>query len=70
MGDIIDKANNGYQKWLDMQIAKRRATAKPKPNPISECVDCGEDIGTARKQAVPHAIRCTPCQASFEFKRG
>lgn len=69
MGDIIDKANDDMQRWLDGQIAKRANTNKPIPSPISECVDCGEDVGMARKQAVPHAIRCLECQTEFE-KRG
>ena len=69
MSDIIDKANDDAQSWLDGQIAKRTNTNKTIPSPLTECVDCGDDIGMARKQAVPHAIRCMECQTIYE-KRG
>ncbi|MFZ1892312.1 MAG: TraR/DksA C4-type zinc finger protein [Formosimonas sp.] len=31
-----------------------------------ECVDCGEDIATARKKAMPSATRCLDCQEQHE----
>lgn len=30
------------------------------------CVDCGDDIGVARLQAEPSALRCAPCQQRHE----
>lgn len=38
----------------------------PKPR---ECEDCGEDIETARLQAVPKAKRCIMCERSRERSR-
>ena len=31
-----------------------------------ECIDCGDDIGYARLQAEPDALRCITCQERFE----
>lgn len=67
MGDIVDKANDDMQRWLDGRIAQ--CCADSKPSAATECIDCGEEIGMARKQAVPHAVRCIDCQTEFE-KRG
>jgi RNA polymerase-binding protein DksA len=30
------------------------------------CLDCGADIGEQRLQAWPTALRCLPCQTSYE----
>jgi DnaK suppressor protein len=34
------------------------------------CSDCGEEIGQARLQAYPAAVRCLPCQEKSEHLRG
>jgi RNA polymerase-binding transcription factor DksA len=36
--------------------------ALPKPR---ECDDCGDDIETARLQAIPKAKRCISCHSSM-----
>jgi hypothetical protein len=36
----------------------------------TECSDCGDDIGAARKAAAPWATRCIACQKQFERGRG
>lgn len=33
----------------------------------SECEDCGDVIPTARRHAMPSAIRCICCQSSFDI---
>lgn len=33
------------------------------------CADCGEDIGAARRAALPSATRCVTCQGAFERQR-
>lgn len=33
------------------------------------CVDCGQDIGSERLAAVPGAVRCVSCQATWESSR-
>jgi predicted Zn-ribbon and HTH transcriptional regulator len=58
MGDVV-------------QLTRGRALrGKAIPKPV-ECKDCGDDIETARIQAVPSASRCISCAGSWErrFKR-
>lgn len=62
MADIIEKANTNYEIWLNAQLHK----PQPPPNTITECIDCGGEIGDKRKQAVPYAVRCIACQSEFE----
>ena len=61
MTDIIDRANDEAQRWLDEQIAKTHHNATDD----TECIDCGEPIG----QAVPWAVRCIKCQTAYEGKK-
>ena len=35
----------------------------------TECSDCGDDIGAARKAAAPWATRCIACQGVREGRR-
>ena len=65
MSDIIDRANDEAQRWLDEQIAKNHHAATDD----TECIDCDEPIGEKRKQAVPWAVRCIKCQTAYEEKR-
>ena len=65
MTDIIDRANDEAQRWLDEQIAKNHHNATDD----TECIDCDEPIGQQRKQAVPWAVRCIKCQTAYEEKR-
>ena len=64
MTDIIDRANDEAQRWLDEQIAKTHHNATDD----TECIDCGVPIGQQRKQAVPWAVRCIRCQTAQEQK--
>lgn len=64
MTDIIDRANDEAQRWLDSQIAKTHHNATDD----TECIDCGVPIGQQRKQAVPWAVRCIRCQTAQEQK--
>ena len=65
MTDIIDRANDEAQRWLDEQIAKNHHAATDD----TECIDCDEPISEKRKQAVPWAVRCIKCQTALEEKR-
>ena len=65
MTDIIDRANDEAQRWLERQIAKTHHNATDD----TECIDCGEPIGEKRKHAVPWAVRCIKCQTALEEKR-
>ena len=35
---------------------------------ISDCEDCGEAIPEERKQRIPTATRCVPCQEAHELR--
>ncbi|MES1977520.1 MAG: TraR/DksA C4-type zinc finger protein [Pseudomonadota bacterium] len=35
-----------------------------------DCDSCGEPIPRDRRKAMPGAIRCTPCQQTFERLEG
>lgn len=65
MADTIEKANTNYEIWLNAQLHK----PQPPPNTITECIDCGGDIGDKRKTAMPSAQRCIACQTNWEQKR-
>lgn len=32
----------------------------------SHCIDCGDEIPKARRDAAPNAMRCIDCQSIFE----
>jgi len=34
-----------------------------------DCVDCGEEIEPARREAAPFAVRCITCQQMTERRR-
>jgi phage/conjugal plasmid C-4 type zinc finger TraR family protein len=36
-------------------------------NGQSDCEDCGDVIPSARRQAMPSAIRCVNCQTQIDF---
>ncbi|MDO5650537.1 MAG: TraR/DksA C4-type zinc finger protein [Moraxella sp.] len=62
MVGTIEKANAHYEVWLNAQLHKTQAP----PNNITECIDCGGEIGEKRKQVIPYAVRCVACQSEFE----
>ncbi len=65
MSDLVDKANAEQEQITNVCIAlARRQLATATDN--TECIDCGGLIPPQRKQAVPSAIRCVPCQMEYE----
>lgn len=64
MTDIIDRANIEAEAWLENKL--HQVTKSQMPNDVTECIDCGEDIGEKRKQVLPHAVRCIKCQSDQE----
>ncbi len=65
--DTIDQAQAAEQRARDKAIAEARAQTAA--NGTTDCVDCGEEIPAARKQAYPSATRCVACQQKEEAKR-
>lgn len=70
-----DKASDAENVFASVAIAAQRAKAAPQqvPNedgtyPITECVDCEDEIIEAR---LKHGyIRCVYCQEKLEIKNG
>lgn len=67
MDDLIDKANKQAQRNLDAALAAARLkTQAMTANDITDCIDCEKPIGEQRKQFIPSATRCIPCQNEHE----
>lgn len=71
MSDIIDKANQHCERMLARQIAAQRSNHK-EPQLIIKgkhyCIDCEQEIPTARLAKVPNACRCVECLTIKESK--
>lgn len=67
MDDLIDKANKQAQLNLDAALAAARLkTQALTANAALDCIECEKPIGEQRKQYMPSATRCIPCQNEFE----
>ena len=66
MADVIDIAQEHAAATLERQImaARSHATAES----AFSCEFCGEDIGQARRIAVPGVSTCINCQSLFEIR--
>ena len=63
--DKNDFASQIEQRHNDSAVqALRRSIEEVADN--TECEDCGEQIPSARRKAVPWARRCVDCQQRFE----
>ncbi|WP_199508605.1 MULTISPECIES: TraR/DksA C4-type zinc finger protein [unclassified Psychrobacter] len=63
MGDIIDDGNRAAAIHLDAALSQIK---RPVANSATECIDCGDPIGAARKAAAPYATRCAECQGFYD----
>lgn len=67
MDDLIDKANEQAQRHRDAAIAAARLKQQALiANDATDCEDCEKPIGEKRKQYMPSATRCIPCQNEHE----
>ena len=58
--DDADRADKLINETISDSIAKVRESLN-KANSIKWCIECGEDIGEARKVALPSAKMCIDC---------
>ncbi|HAQ86537.1 MAG TPA: TraR/DksA family transcriptional regulator [Pseudomonas sp.] len=68
--DPSDKAS--AQQMLSEMHGVAAVRARLQGNGRPDCLDCGEDILPARRQAVKNAVRCVPCEeihAQMEARR-
>ena len=70
MPDLIDQANDHIQRELDALLinqSERAAARAGIPTANGQCQDCGDDIGEARRKALPHTGRCIDCARIAEI---
>lgn len=65
MADIFDKAQENAQRWIDNVISARPKISESVATNM-ECLECGEPISPARREAAPYATRCVECQSYVE----
>lgn len=66
MADDADIAADREQTLIDLRIAEVRRRVRV-PAPVgSDCVFCGDEIGAARRAALPNACTCVDCQERME----
>ena len=65
--DIADQASDREMADREFALAARRA-ARPAGHSTSHCLDCGEPIPAARRQAVPGVTLCVECQTVQEHQ--
>lgn len=65
MADPIDIAQANAERWNDNAINAR--VRLPETVAVNtECLECGEPISPARREAAPYATRCVECQSYIE----
>lgn len=69
--DEIDVANQEVESFREAALMRYLRTLSSRAAPIAGtgiriCLDCGDEIDTARLRAVPAAVRCLECQARAE----
>lgn len=64
MTDPIDKAQETEAQFTRQAIAAART--RPGIRTYETCLDCGDPIPLARRQAVPGCERCIDCQEEYE----
>lgn len=63
--DQFDRAQEFEARYRDGAIACVLASAPTGPG-TTHCIECGEPIPEARRQAVPGCTLCVTCQAQRE----
>ncbi|MBY7857057.1 TraR/DksA C4-type zinc finger protein [Vibrio fluvialis] len=66
--DFCDDAAKAEAKFQQMALANHRAVCLPERSLESqtECLECGDEIPQARREAVKGCVYCTSCQAEKE----
>lgn len=71
MTDDIDRAQAFDQMRRDLALGAVLADAAGLATPAADpdCENCGAEIPAARRQALPGATRCIPCQLAAERRQ-
>lgn len=67
--DEADYAQIQQEQFLEAAIRAARGVATSNAKSADECVECGEKISEARKNAVPGVQLCTSCASELERLR-
>lgn len=70
MPDVVDVANDHIERELEGLLQAQLARAAVNALPVSmdgRCLDCGADIGEARRKALPKTGRCIDCARIAEI---
>ncbi len=54
------------EREASLETVRRKLQADGPGSPDGACNDCGEEIGPARLEAIPSAVRCIECQVIHE----
>lgn len=73
MADDADRAQKEIDRLQEDALARLRVRAIEGERAAAllhgafgHCVDCGEEIDPARREAMPRAVRCLQCQSAAE----
>lgn len=67
--DDLDLTADREAALIQAGIAQAQRQVQPLPEPARECCDCGGVIPELRRQKMPSARRCVPCQQAWEAGR-
>jgi len=68
MADKADIAGDLIEQNLEAAMANHRNQVTPK-NDEPYCLECGEEIPAARREALPGCAHCVSCQNDLELAR-
>ena len=66
MADNADRAAVTIQQSLEATLANRARLASQAAN--DDCIYCGDEIPSARREAAPWATTCIGCQSIREMR--
>ncbi len=69
MPDDLDLTEAREAALIEARIAQAQRQVQPAGEPARECCDCGGVIPELRRQKMPSARRCVPCQQAREDGR-
>ena len=65
--DVADQARQTTENLVAIEEKARRQAVQGQGR--ESCVECDDEIPQARRAAYPAAVRCAPCQDSYERGR-
>lgn len=65
--DEVDQAQGYNEDFQAFALELQQRNREQASYTGTDCVDCGDEIPEARRQARPGCCRCVSCQADFEL---